>query len=262
MKRAIPLCLACLLIFVLPVHSIADNPWWYVFYEETQYDMFSSPATENNRDGEHIQIHGIVGYSNSSNGCLYIIVEQEDGREWLALLYDVNIPDIKDKPISLYGVYAGTNEMFYDLPTLFALRYQFDTVTFKVLNGTRALSEDYEEGGTKNARTLLEKHKALLNTDKYNIQSEPAISPKTSATAKPYNPPTVSLAEFNALRNGISYEKACEVIGSRGTLISEVSLGGVNTKMYQWDGEGKTGANANATFQNDKMVSKAQYGLE
>jgi len=45
-------------------------------------------------------------------------------------------------------------------------------------------------------------------------------------------------------------------------LSSQVDVAGYNTKMYMWEGEGSIGANANATFQNNSLTSKAQFGLK
>lgn len=80
-----------------------------------------------------------------------------------------------------------------------------------------------------------------------------------------YNPPTMSLAEFNAITNGMNVQEVADIVGSSGTLISEVDLGlgySHRTLMFQWDGEGSIGANANVTFQGGEVISKAQFGLE
>ncbi|KLE32499.1 hypothetical protein AAW00_13465 [Aurantiacibacter luteus] len=72
----------------------------------------------------------------------------------------------------------------------------------------------------------------------------------------------MSAAEFASLRSGMSYSEAVAIIGGPGELMSESDIAGYNTRMYQWDGEGGFGANANAMFQNDELVNKAQFGLE
>lgn len=82
------------------------------------------------------------------------------------------------------------------------------------------------------------------------------------APEKPANAPEMSAAEFAALRTGMGYDEAVAIIGSPGELISESEMAGIRTQMYQWEGEGSFGANANAMFQNGKLVQKAQFGLE
>lgn len=76
------------------------------------------------------------------------------------------------------------------------------------------------------------------------------------------NSPKISMEEFEALATGITYEEAVEIIGGEGELTSQVDVAGYDTKLYTWEGEGSFGSNANATFQNGKLTSKAQFGLE
>lgn len=79
------------------------------------------------------------------------------------------------------------------------------------------------------------------------------------------NKPTISLSEFNKISTGMTYEDVVEIIGSKGNVLSEVDLGigsQYKTSIYMWDGEGTLGANANITFQNGKVVTKAQFGLK
>lgn len=74
---------------------------------------------------------------------------------------------------------------------------------------------------------------------------------------------TVTLAEFTALQTGMNYEEAVKIIGGPGNEMSRVEIAGLApTVVYAWDGEGTLGANMNATFQNGKLVSKAQFGLK
>lgn len=80
-----------------------------------------------------------------------------------------------------------------------------------------------------------------------------------------YNAPTISLAEFNQISTGMSYDEVVAIIGSSGTLLSESDLGlgpEYVTAMWTWEGEGSLGANANVMFQGNEVSSKAQYGLE
>jgi hypothetical protein len=74
----------------------------------------------------------------------------------------------------------------------------------------------------------------------------------------------ISKAEFEKIQTGMTYEEVVKIIGTEGELMSEVGEKGTEyyTVMYSWDGEKGFGANANATFQGGKMMSKAQFGLE
>jgi hypothetical protein len=71
----------------------------------------------------------------------------------------------------------------------------------------------------------------------------------------------VSLAQFQQLRDGMTYGEAVGVLGGSGTEQSRSNIADIVTVMYSWPGSGSLGANMNAMFQNDKLVVKAQFGL-
>ena len=73
---------------------------------------------------------------------------------------------------------------------------------------------------------------------------------------------SMSLNEFNQIETGMTYEEVCEIVGGEGTLSSSVDLGEYKTEMYMWTGDGTIGANANVTFQQGKVISKSQLGLQ
>lgn len=109
----------------------------------------------------------------------------------------------------------------------------------------------------------------LVDSEKNNILSVInskilySIYEKNDTPVK--NLPTITLAEFNEIKNGMGYQEVFDIIGSRGEVLSEVDLGLGDefvTMMFQWDGEGTLGANANVTFQGGKVIAKAQFGLE
>ena len=70
----------------------------------------------------------------------------------------------------------------------------------------------------------------------------------------------LTLAKFKQLDPGISYSDAVRILGRSGEEISRVDMPGIpTTVMYQW-GEGL--ANMNAMFQDDRLITKAQFGLK
>lgn len=81
-------------------------------------------------------------------------------------------------------------------------------------------------------------------------------------TNKQNNSPKISKAEFEALKTGMTYSEVVSIIGGEGELSSQVNVAGYDTELYIWQGEGSIGANANITFQNNELVSKAQFGLK
>lgn len=72
----------------------------------------------------------------------------------------------------------------------------------------------------------------------------------------------VSLAKYNKVKTGMSIWQIERDIGCPGKELSRNQIGDLTTIMVGWDGEGSIGANMNATFQHDKLVSKAQFGLK
>lgn len=72
----------------------------------------------------------------------------------------------------------------------------------------------------------------------------------------------VTMANFNKIESGMTYEQVVELLGEEGTVLSQSDVAGFHTVMYTWNGEGGFGANMNAMFQNGKLVNKAQLGLK
>lgn len=108
---------------------------------------------------------------------------------------------------------------------------------------------------------------SVVNTAAAPKAAEPAPAEKPKEEPKkeePKNKPSMSKAEFDELKNGISYDEATKIIGGPGEVISESGDVGseFHTIMYQYKGEGGMGANANLMFQGGKMMNKAQFGLK
>jgi hypothetical protein len=100
-----------------------------------------------------------------------------------------------------------------------------------------------------------------------------SASPAASASAAPSpktedkNKPTMTKAEFDKLESGMTYEKVTAIVGGPGTVVVESGKKGgkdleIHIVMYQYDGEGDFGANANLMFQDEKLMTKAQMGLK
>jgi hypothetical protein len=110
-------------------------------------------------------------------------------------------------------------------------------------------------GGSNNTNT----------SNKATKEKVPATQNKENKTTQPAkNSPKISKAEFNQLKNGMTYDEVVKIIGSKGELLSSSGQKGTDTytTIYSWDGEGSLGANANVTFQGGKLISKAQFGVQ
>lgn len=64
---------------------------------------------------------------------------------------------------------------------------------------------------------------------------------------------------YDQLREGMSYAQVKDIVGFPGEELSSVELGGISTKMYMWQNMG--GSNMNVTFQNGRLIAKAQFRL-
>lgn len=91
-----------------------------------------------------------------------------------------------------------------------------------------------------------------------------ALTDSSSTSSPSVNKPTMTKAEFDQLKDGMSYEEATKIIGGPGEVMSESGSVGdpLHTVMYSYKGEGDLGANANIMFQGNKLNTKAQMGLK
>lgn len=72
----------------------------------------------------------------------------------------------------------------------------------------------------------------------------------------------ITLEEYNKIDTGMTYEEVKEIVGSAGTISSQVESGGYKIIIITWYGNGTAGSNANVTFTNNSVTAKAQIGLQ
>ncbi len=138
----------------------------------------------------------------------------------------------------------------------------WDTICEDFAAASDLLHENYGESGIKSIVLQLIDAKDVIMLTVVNGKTSYSKYETFDYTK---NPPTISLEEYNAIRTGMNLQEVTDIVGSSGTMISEVDLGlgyEYRTVMFQWDGEGSLGANANVTFQGGQVISKAQFGLE
>lgn len=83
-----------------------------------------------------------------------------------------------------------------------------------------------------------------------------SLSPPTTAPGS-----AVTLAEFDQITPGMTYEQVVAIVGTDGKVTSEMSGGaGFNSKSYSWAGPGCC-SNAIVSFTDGKVASKVQTGL-
>lgn len=122
-----------------------------------------------------------------------------------------------------------------------------------------AIANPSEESSTESTKQPA----SDASTPKADVKEEPKVEAKKEPET-PKVDPDVSKAEFDQIQNGMTYEEVVAIIGGNGEIMSEVGEKGTSyyTVMYKYDGEKGLGANANFTFQNNKLQAKAQFGLK
>lgn len=72
----------------------------------------------------------------------------------------------------------------------------------------------------------------------------------------------ITMDAYNKIDTGMSYEEVKEIVGSAGTVTSQVESNGIKIVIITWYGNGIAGSNANVTFTNNEVTGKAQVGLQ
>lgn len=68
---------------------------------------------------------------------------------------------------------------------------------------------------------------------------------------------------FDKLRMGMSRSQVVALLGSSGEMLSEVAIPGLpTTRIFMWKAPGVFSGNCNVTFQNGRVMAKAQFGLK
>lgn len=94
-------------------------------------------------------------------------------------------------------------------------------------------------------------HDEIISGEKPHVSSEPSVTNSYCA---------VTAQEYERLQSGDTYATAVAKLGCKGSEISRSDIPNYITVMYMWEGQ-PLGANMSATFQNDKLISKAQMGF-
>ncbi len=95
------------------------------------------------------------------------------------------------------------------------------------------------------------------STDTSNTNTDVASTENNTVTKETSG---ITEEEFDSIETGMTYDEVVAIIGEDGTNISESEVAGINTVIYEWTSSEIWG-NANITFQNGKVVNKAQFGV-
>jgi len=77
-------------------------------------------------------------------------------------------------------------------------------------------------------------------------------------------PPIVTLAEYNSIRVGMTYEEVVSIVGDRGELTREHINPAVDShyQSYEWNNSGPRFSSMSLSFDHGKVELKSMSGLE
>lgn len=92
--------------------------------------------------------------------------------------------------------------------------------------------------------------------------SEPLLSSIASTGLHVLQAAEPTMEKFNKINTGMSFDDVTDIMGKRYEVLSETEFAGIKTIMLSWKSTKILGANMNVTFQDGKVISKAQFGLK
>ncbi len=96
-----------------------------------------------------------------------------------------------------------------------------------------------------------------------NPAKETALSMSTEPTVKAAKVETVTLSNFNRVKTGMTLDDVAAILGTNHETMADSELAGIRTTILTWNSSGFAAiGNCNVTFQNGKVVMKAQAFLK
>lgn len=68
------------------------------------------------------------------------------------------------------------------------------------------------------------------------------------------------MKQYKTLQTGMSYDSVTKVVGCDGVELSSSEMAGFKTVMYIWSGVNFS--SMSVMLQNDKLITKSQFGLK
>lgn len=72
----------------------------------------------------------------------------------------------------------------------------------------------------------------------------------------------ITMDEYNQIETGMTYEEVQKIVGGTGEVSVQSETAGIKIIIVTWYGNGVAGSNANVTFTNNEVTTKAQVGLQ
>lgn len=138
---------------------------------------------------------------------------------------------------------------------------KYDEVV-KVLGSEGTETSSYSSGSLKTVTYKWEGENyaritVTFRNDELTSKIQSGLKSANSSSSSSAN---LTMAKYNELKNGITYEEAVKIIGSEGTQSSSSSVGNIKIASYKWEGDKY--ARIFATFRDNKLTSKSQSNLK
>lgn len=143
--------------------------------------------------------------------------------------------------LRLFGVFLGLwilsqFSMFYFLPTKFTV--ENESIKQEEVNQTEP--------------TLEERKASIERIEKLVDRLDRTYGGMSSK---------ITLDEYNKIEMGMTHQQVKNIVGGAGKITAQSEVAGISSVVVEFEGSGDMGANANVTFQDGRVVAKAQYGL-
>ena len=139
-------------------------------------------------------------------------------------------------------------------------------ISFKSSNGTADMELTGADSvfGTRdeilsgNSKDPADQEKTTKESDE-NKESDSEDKTKMASIYDEGN--TITLEQYNKIKEGMTYQQVVDIVGSEGSLTVNSSAGGISIEMYTWVSDNSYGL-AEIGFQDGKVISMTQFGLE
>ena len=253
------------------VTKVSGKSWYKGSLKYTSYKKVSGKWTKYIKTSTiYVPSSKVKGYSKTTS-----TVKPVTTTKWVKKIKtvkgwftdEVNFEDIKTGDIAK----AGSTIMIPDGEDTFSSMWvenQNGEGDSAVTLEDAVLTQDpiYTDSGYANVKYVdYDQQKVTENKTVKTTKTTYKVTASTRAYTKIYVAPVkngVTLSEYKKLKKGMTYQQVVKIIGENGKLEASYDGYGTTYKSYSWKQKGVEYAEASIDFENNKLTSMWQYGLE
>ena len=193
------------------------------------------------------------------NGSALNLDFSPNGHPWLAVT--INYHEDYYSPFSFQSLVLDTINVLSEISYEYYIEYDDVAIDFRFQNGQDSISyrvlhtEDLFVGNIEDSYN----HVSGRDVPAAQINAWYSSSEFLAKYAEANS--SCTYEEYLSIEIGMSYEEVVRIVGSDGEQLSSVAIGGHTSTLFSWDGA-KEFSSIVVTFQDGKVVSKAQFGLD